>query len=362
MRSARTGGVCTGEESGVVAVRAPLRAVVGLLTSLLLAMAFLTAVTPRAQADPEPPPDSSDAAEQLAVAQREAEVLTEQWHEAQDTLDAKRGEAQRAEDAVDPARKAARRARANEERYRTQVDPIVAEAFESGRLDQLNVLITSDSPSDFLDQMTALDMFTADRLDKLNRLVALTAETARAQAEADAAAARADRAVVEAKAAYQEIGARKKQADIRIDQAEKLLARLSPAQRARRIRDEGDPGNVVLGSGKGALAMKIAMTRLRKPYAYGADGPNSFDCSGLMYWAFKKVGITLPRSSSAQALVGKPVAKSDLKPGDLVFFYTPVSHVGFYAGNGKVLNAVQTGDVVRYSDLSKMRYHSARRL
>jgi len=105
------------------------------------------------------------------------------------------------------------------------------------------------------------------------------------------------------------------------------------------------------------------MTRMDKPYVWGATGPGTFDCSGLVYWAFKRLGITMPRSSSQQALVGKPVSKSDLRPGDLIFFYHPVSHVGFYAGDGKVLNAVQTGDVVRYTELSRMKsYAGARRM
>lgn len=345
-----------------MALRPQLRVCVGLLAAALFVLVSLRVSDTPAYADPEPPPNASDVAKQLAAAQREAEELTEQWHEAQDTMDAKQTEARRADAAVEAPRRAVQKARAAEERYRVEVDPVVAEAYQGGRLDQLNVLITSDSPSDFLDQMTALDMFTADRLEKLNRLVDLVAVTTRAQAEADGAAARARQAAVEAEDAYTEIGVRKKRAETRIDAAEKLLARLSPAEKAARTKDEGNPVGVILGSSKGALALKIAMTRIRKPYIWGADGPNSFDCSGLMYWAFKKVGITLPRSSSAQAKVGRPVARSDLQPGDMVFFYSPVSHVGFYAGNGKVLNAVQTGDVVRYSDLSRMRYHSARRL
>jgi cell wall-associated NlpC family hydrolase len=350
-----------------VAFRPHLRGTAGLLVSALLVLTLvvlgsLVGSSTPAYADPEPPPNASDAAKQLADAQQDAEELTEQWHEAQDAMDVKQDEAQRADAAVEPARRAVQKARANEERYRVEVDPVVGEAYESGHLDQLHVLVTSDSPSDFLDQMTALDLFTADQLDKLNRLVDLVAVSTKAQVDADGAAARAKQAADEAMAAYTEITVRRQKAQTRIDQAEKLLDRLSPAEKAERTKDEGSPAGVILGSGKGALALKIAMTRMRKPYIWGADGPNSFDCSGLMYWAFKKVGITLPRSSSAQANVGRPVKKSDLQPGDLVFFYTPVHHVGFYAGNGKVLNAVQTGDVVRYTDLSKMRYHSARRL
>jgi cell wall-associated NlpC family hydrolase len=358
--------VDTGEETGSVAFRPHLRTAFGLITTLVLTLATLTVLNTvgagTAYADPDPPPGASDAAKQLAEAQQDAEQLTEQWHEAQDEMDVKQDEAQRAKDDVQLARRAVLKAKANEERYRTEVDPVVTEAYESGRLDQLNVLITSDSPSDFLDQMTTLDSFTADRLAILNHMVDLTTQSTKAQSDADAAAAHAQQAADEAKAAYTQIGVRKKEAEVRIDQAEKLLAKLDPAEKARRIKDEGGPVGVLLGGSKGALALKAAITRIQKPYVWGATGPNSFDCSGLMYWAFKKVGITLPRSSSAQAKVGRPVSKADLQPGDMVFFYNPVHHVGFYAGNGKVLNAVQTGDVVRYTDLSRMHYNSARRL
>jgi cell wall-associated NlpC family hydrolase len=173
---------------------------------------------------------------------------------------------------------------------------------------------------------------------------------------------RATLAADRARVAFREIDVRKQAADRRIGQAEALLRRLTPEERAARIEDVGLPRNVILGRNAGALALRIAMTRFSMPYIWGATGPRSFDCSGLVYWAFKKIGIIMPRSSAEQATVGRPVAKEDLRPGDLVFFYHPVSHVGFYAGDGKVLNAVQTGDVVRYSDLSKMNFNSARRL
>jgi len=358
--------VVSGEETGSVAFRPHLRTAVGLIVSLLLVLATLTVINTVgggvAYADPDPPPGASDAARQLAQAQEDAEELTERWHEAQDEMEVRQDQAQRAKDDVEQARRVVTKVKADEERYRVEVDPVVTEAYESGRLDQLNVLITSDSPSDFLDQMTTLDTFAAERLDILNHMVDLVTQSTRAQSDADAASATARRAADDAKAAYTQIGVRKKAAEGRIDQAEKLLASLDPAEKARRIKDEGGPVGVLLGGSKGALALKAAITRIQKPYVWGATGPNSFDCSGLMYWAFKKVGITLPRSSAAQSKVGRPVAKGDLQPGDMVFFYNPVHHVGFYAGNGKVLNAVQTGDVVRYTDLSRMHYTSARRL
>ncbi len=108
-------------------------------------------------------------------------------------------------------------------------------------------------------------------------------------------------------------------------------------------------------------ALEMAKTKLGKPYVWGADGPNAFDCSGLMKWAFEQVGKDLPRSSSAQSEVGQDVSKSDLKPGDVVFFYSPVSHVGIYAGNGKILHASTEGEPVKYSDIDAMPFNSAKR-
>ncbi|RZT85064.1 cell wall-associated NlpC family hydrolase [Pseudonocardia sediminis] len=116
------------------------------------------------------------------------------------------------------------------------------------------------------------------------------------------------------------------------------------------------------GSGLGAQALAAAKTKLGKPYVWGADGPNAFDCSGLMKWAFEQVGKDLPRNSSAQSQEGESVSKDELKPGDVVFFYSPVSHVGIYAGNGKILHASTEGEPVKYSDIDAMPFHNAKRM
>ncbi|HEV7470017.1 MAG TPA: NlpC/P60 family protein [Pseudonocardia sp.] len=116
------------------------------------------------------------------------------------------------------------------------------------------------------------------------------------------------------------------------------------------------------GSGPGAEALALATGKLGKPYVWGAAGPNSFDCSGLVQWAFSQVGKSLPHSSNAQSQLGTPVSMANLQPGDLVFFYSPVSHVGIYAGNGKILNASTSGEPVKYSDMANMPFHNAVRL
>jgi cell wall-associated NlpC family hydrolase len=289
--------------------------------------------------------------------------LIEQWHSAVDSLHDRRDAAQRAYEKAEPARLASIQARRAVAQYQSQIDQLTSNALQTGRLDQLNALVLSDSPDQFLDQMTTLDTYSLQQRAQLDHAAAMVAAAEQTQREATALLSRATQTALQARAAAQQIAVRKRQADIRIGQAQALLAQLSPAQRAARVRGAAPPVGIMLGNSVGALALKVAMTRFDSPYVWGATGPGSFDCSGLVYWAYQRLGITLPRSSSAQSQVGRPVAYNDLRPGDLVFFYSPVSHVGIYAGDGKVLNAVQTGDVVRYSDLSKMHgYAGARRI
>jgi cell wall-associated NlpC family hydrolase len=111
-----------------------------------------------------------------------------------------------------------------------------------------------------------------------------------------------------------------------------------------------------------ASAMQNALSKLGAPYRWGAEGPYAFDCSGLVNWAYENAGISLPRTSRALSNVGIPVAKSDLRPGDLVFFYHPVSHVGIYIGDGKIVHASNRSDPVKISPMSYMPFNSARRV
>ena len=87
-----------------------------------------------------------------------------------------------------------------------------------------------------------------------------------------------------------------------------------------------------------------------------------WNCSGLTSWAFREAGVTIPRSSSQQATVGTRVGIDELQPGDLVFYYDPISHVSIYAGDGMVITAPQTGDVVKYQALRPNVFTTARRI
>ncbi len=98
-------------------------------------------------------------------------------------------------------------------------------------------------------------------------------------------------------------------------------------------------------------------------YVWGASGGNSFDCSGLMMYAYRQIGISLPHSSSAQSRLGKAVSIKNLKPGDLLFFYSPVHHVGMYIGDGKFVHARNTRDDLEVDTISGYgHFTSARRI
>jgi cell wall-associated NlpC family hydrolase len=330
--------------------------------ALVALLALVLGLSPAA-AQPPPPGNAGDAAARLEQVQHEAEALTEEWHAAKDALAARQAELEPLRAAVEPARAAVAAAKADEERYRLQVDAVAMSTFESGNLDQFNALLASGSPQDFLDQMSALELLSADHRIALEELAAVVDRTAQVQADADAAVARAQAAADEATVAEQELAARKRDAEIRIDEAERLLERLTPQERRERNGpDVGGPLGPILGNGAGVQALKAAQTQLGKPYQWGAEGPGSFDCSGLTSWAFEQAGITLPRSSSQQARIGRAVSWDDLQPGDLVFYYEPVSHVGIYAGEGKMINAPQSGDVVKFQKVSSSAFTGARRV
>src|SRR3954447_5214200 len=90
-------------------------------------------------------------------------------------------------------------------------------------------------------------------------------------------------------------------------------------------------------------AVDTALAQQGKPYAWGAAGPSSFDCSGLVQHAYAAAGVSLPHSSRTLSTLGRPVDRSGLRPGDLVFFYSPVSHVAIYIGNGQIIQASTYG-------------------
>lgn len=108
------------------------------------------------------------------------------------------------------------------------------------------------------------------------------------------------------------------------------------------------------GSDRAQTAVDTALAQVGDPYVYGAAGPSSFDCSGLTMYAWAAAGVSIPHASSMQTGVGTPVSVSSLSPGDLVFYYSPISHVGMYIGNGQLVHAPHPGSSVEVVPLNSM--------
>ena len=112
------------------------------------------------------------------------------------------------------------------------------------------------------------------------------------------------------------------------------------------------------------IAVDTALAQQGKPYLWAGAGPNSFDCSGLTQYAYAAAGISLPHSSRMQSTMGTAVSRADLRPGDLVFFYSPVSHVSMYIGNGQMVHASTSGSPVKVVEIQYMMddFNVARRI
>jgi peptidoglycan DL-endopeptidase CwlO len=154
--------------------------------------------------------------------------------------------------------------------------------------------------------------------------------------------------------------AEKKTIDANLAEAKALLDKLKAEEREALL----SRGSVRLPSGidtsgRAAAALSYAMAQVGDSYVYGAAGPSAFDCSGLTMMAWAQAGVSLPHSSSAQYSSGPHVASSDLQPGDLVFYYSPISHVAMYIGNGLIVEAANPGAGVRVSGVFSMPYVGA---
>jgi len=115
------------------------------------------------------------------------------------------------------------------------------------------------------------------------------------------------------------------------------------------------------GSGPAVMVVMLALSHLGEPYVWGAQGPHSFDCSGLTWYVHAQLGVELPRTTYGQVTMGRPVGAGELRSGDLVFFRGN-AHVGIYVGNGWFVHAPHTGDVVRISPLAGRSISACRRI
>lgn len=217
-----------------------------------------------------------------------------------------------------------------------QISRLAATTYMSGGVDQTVTFASSEDPQEFLDQAATLHYFAKQDGTRVQTLM------------------QAMQAAQRAKKAAQERADQVKELQGQIDQQRKKVNGLYSKVRDK-IADK-DPSMLadlpaVSGSGKAAEALRYALGKLGRPYVWGAAGPTTFDCSGLTMWAYQQVGISLPHYTGSQWNAGTHVSRSQLQPGDLVFFHSDLHHMGMYLGNGQMVHAPHTGDVVRIAPL-----------
>jgi cell wall-associated NlpC family hydrolase len=311
----------------------------------------------------EPPISPAAARRELDRLDAELDAAVEDYNEARIALT----KAQRHAAAVQ-ARVA--RAEATLAAHRRRMGGFVSSAYRSGGMDKMVTLMTQGDPSTFLDQAAALDHIAQDQASQLRELKAASRRLKAQQEEAKAAveATRAiERQLATSRNAVESRLARQQQLlDIVESRAARAARAAREAEQARRARASrsATPVRTYSGSasGRARIAVAEAYRQLGKPYRWGAAGPNSFDCSGLTMWVWAKAGVSLPHSSRMQIRYGTRVSKSELLPGDLVFFGSPIHHVGIYVGNGQYIAAPQTGDVVGFRSVNRPNYAGATRL
>src|SRR4051794_11239771 len=298
------------------------------------------------------PATSAETATLVAAKAHELEVVTEQFNQARETLAAQQAAAQAAGAGLEQAAAALQQAQQH-------VRGIARSAWTGEGLSSFQALMTSDSADDFVDRMSTLQMVAGHQNGILSAAAGANVAAAQAQAAAQDSAARAQ--ATYDKVAAQQAALTKQVAEYqavydRLSAAEKRAAAGATPQRASRADREPPAASapVVASSDAAQVAVNTAMAQRGKPYVWAASGPGSFDCSGLTAFAYRAAGIPLPHSSGLQAKMGQAVSRGDLQPGDLVFFYSPISHVGIYIGNGQMVHAPTSGDVVKVARVDDM--------
>ena len=352
-------------------------AVLGLASVVLSALVVLPTDLPAAA---DPPLTLAEARALIAQLQTDAADIDEQYTGVKEEIEQGRAQLSlKQADVRDQTKKV--------ERLKLEVGQIALAQFQNRNLDTAARLVVTTDTEGFLSQISTVQKVNENQNSALQDYQQAQANIAGLErsAETDLAA----------------LGEKEKQlrslaaaSDNKLDQAKKVLAKLTADQQKqlaeaekkasakanaegraatkatakakpeRRAATKTSPEprrGSITSSGKGAKALAYAKAQLGEPYARSGAGPSSWDCSGLTMMAWGSVGVSLPHSSRQQFSRGRPVAKSDLQLGDLVFFYSDISHVALYAGNGQVIHAPRPGKSVEYIKMSYMPYAGARR-
>lgn len=380
-------------------IRALLHAVLTGLLAVLLAVSVLAGpmATPAAA---DPPLTVEEAKAQVLRLETEAEAIDQQALDVRVRLTA-------GTKALAQKHKDVRAQTAKVTRIRRQVRQVALAQFQNRSLDTTAKLFLTQDTDGFLNKIATVEKVSEDQnrilqdfqaeqaqLSDLERSAKVDVATLRASdQELTRLRAASAAKIVQSKAVLARLTAEERARIAAEERAAELAAQRAAEAAARRAAEaaaqrsaaaaaaraasraassetstRGDEPSAdadtspVGASGKGALALAYAKRQLGKPYVWAAEGPNAFDCSGLTSSAWRAAGVSIPRTSLVQSKsAGRPVARADLQPGDLVFFFNPVSHVALYVGGDTILHAPRPGRTVTYAKMSNMAYAGARR-
>jgi cell wall-associated NlpC family hydrolase len=229
---------------------------------------------------------------------------------------------------------------------------IAIEQYKSGGFGQSFELLFSSDPTLYLSSAGSLDAITRRKSAQLRKFEAATQRL-------NATTLTVNDKIALVAAAQKKLAKQSAIAQSKLIEAEKLLSKLSKAERERLAKLADDEENADQASslqaaksasgvsGRAGIALKYALQQIGDRYVFGAAGMVTWDCSGLTMRAYQSAGVSLPHSSAAQSRMGKKVSFSSLKPGDLLFYGRPVSHVGIYLGGGKMVHAPRSGSRVK---------------
>ncbi|HTU73652.1 MAG TPA: NlpC/P60 family protein [Trebonia sp.] len=233
------------------------------------------------------------------------------------------------------------------------VAQLAAGTYMTGGLDPTLDMLASGSPEQFLDQASIVQELNTESGMRLSSL--------------DNAQQAAQRAELAAKQQINQVSTLKKQMTTKLNQANTKMTLLDSSAMSQALtifQQTGSYPSYTLPtvSNVETIALRYALGKVGDPYVWAAAGPDAFDCSGLIVWAYAQEGISLPHYTGDLWNIGEHVSENDLQPGDLVFFYADISHVGIYIGNGLMVDAPQTGEDVKVQPINQDPYVGAVRI
>ncbi|MFA1547458.1 C40 family peptidase [Actinomadura chokoriensis] len=288
-----------------------------------------------------------------AQAQKKLDKLSELVDQEVEKFNQNREKLKVAKKKYDNAAKAAKQEQAAFEEQRSRIAQMAADAYKNGDSADVTGFVGSKDPQSILDQAAVFSHLSHERSSQLTQFLATAQRLRREQSQAKAA-------YEDVKQKQEELQKKKTALDKQVKKQKALVLRLGGGASSGGgggTSGGGGAGGTYNGpaSGPARTALDFAYAQLGKPYQYGAEGPSSYDCSGLTMKAWAAAGVNITRTTNSQYAATKRVAKSNLQPGDLVFFNS-LGHVGMYVGGGKMIHAPRTGKNVEIVSITSGYY------